>query len=170
VPVLGHIPEDLLRPLPRTVPRLSSGPSSKALRLFVALTLHPNWDNLAGPCKRPGCGKYYIRDTSRNRVYCSKKCGTKVTAKNRNNERNRQERVKKLHEALEAIHELKLVRSNRNWKQLVHDRHPHIKTNFLTRAVNEAARDAGTAGRDWSAKQAAELLKALMQKLDLQSP
>lgn len=160
----GHIPREFLPPLPKTIPRLSAGAEDKAIHFFVALTLHPNQEKLAGPCER--CGKYYLMKTRRRRIYCSKICGTRTTAGVCNNDRIRRERADKLKRAIAALKDLDP--KSTDWKHSVSKLRPNISSKFLTRAVGEGARLAGTTqrARNANARDALELLGTLLTELN----
>ena len=51
-------------------------PLEIALGLFLSFLLNPANSKLAGPCRQ--CGKYYLKKTKRQVVYCSDICGRKI--------------------------------------------------------------------------------------------
>lgn len=108
-------------------------PYEEALRFFLLLIANPKWDKLAGPCAR--CANYYIRPSARNKVYCSRSCGTTATALAATKKRRSEERSQKLRRVEELCKEWLSSRSNRGWEEWV-CRRGEITPRFLTRAVN----------------------------------
>ena len=119
-------------------------PYKEALRLFIELLLNPACDKLAGPC--PRCGNYYIRRSTRNKVYCSRSCGTRATAFTATRKRRDEEHADKLLRAAEAAREWTIARTKKEWKPWVSGRHPGITVRFLTRAVNNGELKPPTKG------------------------
>jgi hypothetical protein len=118
-------------------------PYDEALRWFIELLFNPACSRLAGPC--PRCDKYYIRRSARNKVYCSRSCGTRATALAATKRRRNEEHARKLREAAEAIR--KWEESPReDWKVFV-VRRGHITARFLTRAVNKGELEPPTKGK-----------------------
>jgi hypothetical protein len=109
-------------------------PYEEALRLFIELLLNPDCDKLAGPCCR--CDNYYIRRSVRNKVYCSRSCGTRATALSATKRRRDEERSHKLYEAARLSQRWISSRTKLDWKQWVSHNNPEISPKFLTRAVN----------------------------------
>ncbi len=46
---------------------------------FARLITNEMWDYFGGPCAR--CGRYYVKKTIRQKVYCQNDCGPKATSK-----------------------------------------------------------------------------------------
>ena len=120
-------------------------PYNEALRLFIELLLNPECGKLAGPC--PRCGNYYIRRSARNKVYCSRSCGTRATALAATRMRRDKEHADKLLRATEAAREWTIARTRKEWKPWVSGRHPDISVKFLTRAVNQGELESPTKGK-----------------------
>jgi hypothetical protein len=107
-----------------------------ARMLFITLITNPLWDKLAGPCAR--CGKYYIKKTARQKAYCSRACGTHLTAKEATRRRREDYHRDKLHRAAETAAKWTTARTRLDWKHWVSQRHSDITPKFLTRAVNKS--------------------------------
>jgi len=105
-----------------------------ALLMFVELVLNPWWDRLGGPCAR--CGRYYIKKTSRQNVYCSRSCGTFATAREATLRQRAAEHSDKLLRATAAARTWVTARTSIDWKQWVSLKEPDITPKLLTRAVN----------------------------------
>lgn len=114
--------------------RREPDPYKEALRLFIELLLNPACNELAGPCIR--CGSYYIRRSVRNKVYCSRSCGTRATALAATRKKRDEEYRAKFSLAEHAAREWATARTLQAWKPWVSRRHPGITVKFLTRAVN----------------------------------
>ncbi|PSH04623.1 MAG: hypothetical protein CXZ00_07380 [Acidobacteria bacterium] len=110
-------------------------PRKEALRLFIEFLLNPECDRLAGPCAR--CGKYYIRGSVRNKLYCSRSCGTRSTALAATRKRRDNEHADKLRRAQKAADKwIEHGHTRLDWKTWVTRKEPDITSKFLTRAVN----------------------------------
>jgi len=112
-------------------------PYKEALRLFIELLLNPECGRLAGPCGR--CGNYYVRRSAKNKLYCSRSCGTRATALAATKKKREEEHGDKLRRAAEAAQEWTTARTRLDWKQWVSRscKEPPITPKFLTRAVNK---------------------------------
>ena len=97
-------------------PEPGRNPYEEALRFFVWLITNPKCDRIAGPCSR--CGNYYIRRSARNKVYCSRSCGTRATAVAATKKRRNEEHARKLREAAEAIRKWE-ESPRKDWKPFV---------------------------------------------------
>jgi hypothetical protein len=53
---------------------------TEAQGAFLQFILHPDHRQLAGPCLRDGCGRYFLRKTAHPKVYCSSRCASLDTA------------------------------------------------------------------------------------------
>jgi hypothetical protein len=53
---------------------------TEAQGVFLQFILHPDHRQLAGPCLRDGCGRYFLRKTAHPKVYCSARCASLDTA------------------------------------------------------------------------------------------
>lgn len=111
------------------------GPSKdQALAHFMDLIVNPHWNKLGGPCQR--CGKYYRKKTSRQKTYCSRRCGSMSTAITTTRKRREEERALKLRRAEEAVNRWATIRTRRPWKEWVSANNTTITVKWLTRAVN----------------------------------
>jgi hypothetical protein len=59
--------------MPRTAGKGKLQGKQAALSMFVTLIVHPELDRFAGPC--PRCSNYYLKNSARQKVYCSRTCG-----------------------------------------------------------------------------------------------
>ena len=109
-------------------------PQKEALRIFIELLLNPDCSRLAGPCAR--CGRYYVRGRQRNKVYCSRSCGTRSTALAATRKRRSEEHAHKLLRASRLAERWRNGRTKRDWKKWISSKAPDITPKFLTRAVN----------------------------------
>lgn len=117
-------------------PETGQNPQEEALRCFVRIITNPECDRLAGPCAR--CGSYYVRHrrVAQNK-YCSRSCGSRVTAVNATRKRRNEEHADKLTRARKASLEWSTTRhTEQDWKLWVARRAPGISVKFLTRAVS----------------------------------
>jgi hypothetical protein len=105
-----------------------------ALQLFVNFLTHRSCQRLGGPC--PRCGRYYIRRTVRQRVYCSRKCAKDTTAVAATTKRLQAKKAADLQCAANAVAEWETTRRRQDWKRFVKAR-CRLSFHFLTRAVNE---------------------------------
>jgi hypothetical protein len=120
-------------------------PCDEALRWFIELLLNPDCVKLAGPC--PRCDNYYIRRSARNKVYCSRSCGTSATAIAATRKRRHQEHADKLLRADQAGREWVRSHMKKDWKSWVSRRHPDISVKFMTRSVNSGELKPPTKGK-----------------------
>jgi hypothetical protein len=84
--------------------RYPGTPFEAALRSFFIFLLNPYNEKLGGPCKL--CGKYYVKKTKRQTVYCSKRCGLMQTSKSavkRRREKEHQDKLARAKRAAEAM-------------------------------------------------------------------
>jgi hypothetical protein len=120
-------------------------PYKEALRLFIELVLNPACNQLAGPC--PRCDRYYISRSIRNKVYCSRSCGTRATALAATRKRRDKAYEAKVVLAEAGAREWASVRTQKDWKPWVSHRHPDLTTKFLTRIVNSGKLVPPTKGK-----------------------
>lgn len=110
-------------------------PLEIALGLFLPFLLNPYNRKLGGPCKN--CGKYYLRETERNKsVYCSERCGHRLTSSLANTARRDREHQRQLKLAEQWTQKWLNTKTTDPWKKWVSGRSP-IKKHWLTRAVNK---------------------------------
>ena len=108
-------------------------PSQEAVRFLLMLILNPEWERLAGPCTR--CGNYYIRRSARNKVYCSRSCGTRATALAATKRKREEERAEKLRRVVQLSQKWITARTKQDWKSWICEQRD-ITRSFLTRAGN----------------------------------
>jgi hypothetical protein len=101
---------------------------------FANLLLNPYCEMLGGPCAR--CGRYYIKNTVRQKVYCSRRCDNAAGAVAATRKRLQKERAEKLSRAQGAAGTWRPTRKYPDWKQYV-SRTEHLTLAFLTRAVRK---------------------------------
>jgi hypothetical protein len=109
-------------------------PLEIALGLFLKFLINPYNEMLGGPCKK--CDNYFIKKTKRQKVYCSKQCGHRNTARLVNRKRRQREHLKLLKLAKQLISEWHQAKTRMDWKKWV-SRDPQITKNWLTRAVRK---------------------------------
>lgn len=124
----GHL---MWRPTPPEFNPLSW--KDHALAHFLDLVVNPNWHKLGGPCAR--CGNYYVKKTARQKTYCSRKCGSAVTANFAIQKARKKEHVEKLRRAQLAADAWQHTRSRLPWKQWVSNK-TKLTGKWLTRATN----------------------------------
>lgn len=107
-------------------------PIEIALGLFFLFLLNPYNEKLGGPCKH--CGKYYLKKTKRQVVYCSKRCGLKNTSQAVIREQRRQEHQEILEKAKHFSGKWTKANTHKGWKDWVSG-NAMISKNWLTRAV-----------------------------------
>lgn len=105
----------------------------QALAHFMDLIVNPQWHKLGGPCHR--CGRFYVKKTSRQKAYCSRRCGLATTAVARTRKRREEEWALKLRLAQAAASDWPTARTGDSWKEWVSAR-TKITVKWLTRAVN----------------------------------
>ena|SRR5271165_1052015 len=109
-----------------------SDPLEPALGIFFLFLLNPHNVKLGGPCKH--CGKYYVKRTTRQKVYCSKRCGLKHTSQAFIRKQRELEHQKTLHKANHYSAKWSKTNTRKGWKDWVSD-NALISKHFLTRAV-----------------------------------
>ncbi|MGB8028810.1 MAG: hypothetical protein WCF30_04010 [Terracidiphilus sp.] len=72
-----NIPSHTARPVPVHYP---APKATYAEGVFLQFILHPEREQLDGPCRRVNCGRYFLRETAHPKVYCSRACATKDSA------------------------------------------------------------------------------------------
>jgi hypothetical protein len=108
-------------------------PLATALGLFLDFLLNPFNERLGGPCAY--CGKYYVKKTERKKtVYCSERCGHRVTSRLANKERRDREHNEQLELAKRWTLKWLNAKTATPWKEWV-SRRTRIKKHWLTRAV-----------------------------------
>jgi hypothetical protein len=98
------------------------------------LVTNPSWRLLAGPCK--GCDLYFIKKTTRKRVYCSKTCSSHATALASVRKKRDQVRLEKIAQAQAAIDLWAKARRDSDWKYWVSSETGY-SVRWLTRVRNE---------------------------------
>jgi len=108
-------------------------PVEVALGLFLPFLINPYNEKLGGPCKH--CGNFYVKRTDRKKsVYCSEKCGHRLTSLLTNRAQRNREHKEQLQRAERSIAKWSTIRTTTPWKEWVSNR-IHIKKHWLTRAV-----------------------------------
>ena len=51
-----------------------------AYGVFTQFVLHPKRAQLDGPCRRKGCGRFFLRETAHQKVYCTARCASRDSA------------------------------------------------------------------------------------------
>ncbi len=106
------------------------------LGFFLMLILNPLYDRLGGPCVR--CGKFYIKKTKRQKVYCSKQCGLLKTSIDCNRRSRLARHHRKVLLAQSLMAKWQKSGTRRDWKHWVSSKSKHtITANWLTRALNK---------------------------------
>lgn len=114
--------------------RAAPSPEDQALEYFMTLITNPQWKMLGGPCQR--CKDYFLKKTRRQRVYCSRTCGSRVTAGQAVNRHRQQQRAKKIEIAQRAIGKYGEQKRRLAWKDWVSN-HTGYTTQWITRAANK---------------------------------
>ncbi len=108
-------------------------PLEIALGRFLDFLLNPFNERLGGPCAY--CGNYYVKKTERKRtVYCSERCGHRLTSRLANKRRREHEHSDQLEAAKQSASEWSTTKRRMTWKEWV-SRDLLISKNWLTRAV-----------------------------------
>ncbi len=102
----------------------------EALNQFMELISNPRWVLLGGPCRE--CGIFYIKNTKRQKAYCSRACGSKSTAKTTQRAKRKLESTRKI--AI-AQKEIDRIGAGGDWKQVVASRTGY-ELRWITRSVN----------------------------------
>jgi hypothetical protein len=103
-----------------------------ALSLFIDFLVNPLAGKLSGPCTH--CDSYFINETARLRVYCSRECSSAATSRHTHAERRAQLEAQNLRDAARSIKAFEKARTQKGWKKWVSD-DTGISQNWLTRAV-----------------------------------
>jgi hypothetical protein len=112
----------------------TADPLEIALAHFLAFLLNPHNEKLGGPCKH--CGRYYLKNTKRQNVYCTQRCGLKQSSQNAIDKSRKREYEKKLLKAKLSMEEWAAMKTTKDWKVWVSGR-AFISKNWLTRAVKK---------------------------------
>ena len=107
-------------------------PKQKAMGYFLELVTNPLWRSLAGPCKE--CERYFLRESARDREYCSKKCSSRQTARIAGRQRIERERIRKMRIAQARLAQWSKGSRREDWKRFV-ARHPELTTRWITTAL-----------------------------------
>ena len=114
-------------------------PLDDAIGMFYLFLLNPYNEKLGGPCKQ--CGRYYVKHTKRQIVYCSKRCGLKRTSTAFLKKQRQQDRQQKVEKAKRSAKRWAATRIHQGWKEWVSS-DTQISMNFLTRLVKSGELDA----------------------------
>jgi hypothetical protein len=132
---------------PRPAGHKNASQKDVALSRFIQFLVNPLAPTLGGPCGR--CGKFYVKNTKRQKTYCSRQCGTANTASTATQKRRQAGYSRKLMIAQRAIAQgSKRDFARTSWKKWVkaHTKN-EITEQWLTRAVNSGKLAAPVAGR-----------------------
>jgi hypothetical protein len=110
-----------------------SPPKDVALDRFMTLITNPNWKTLGGPCRC--CGDYFIKMVDRPRVYCSPRCGARVSAVVAVKTKRERDHAEKVKAAQALIEEWKEKKRRADWKVWIAS-DVKFTNRWLTRAVN----------------------------------
>jgi hypothetical protein len=105
-----------------------------ALAHFLDLVVNPQWHRLGGPCAR--CARYYIKKTKRQKAYCSRRCGSALTATEAVRKTRKAAHEDKLQRAQAALNSWATTRTRLPWKSWASCK-TKITPKWLTRAVNK---------------------------------
>jgi hypothetical protein len=106
----------------------------EALQQFMELISNPRWHLLGGPCRE--CGMFYVKNTKRQKVYCSRACGSKATAKITQRATRASESAVKLATAQKEIDKIFAKGAGCDWKRLVSKRTGYT-LRWITRSANK---------------------------------
>lgn len=118
--------------IPITTEVTELSPQDRALEYFMSLITNPQWQMLGGPCRR--CEDFYLKETNRRRVYCSRKCSSAATAVPSVSRRRRQVQANRIRGAQDAIDEWSKAKRRTGWKDWVSSRTGYT-VKWITRAV-----------------------------------
>jgi hypothetical protein len=119
--------------LPKLTGTAQPSDKNQALQDFMILITNPQWELLGGPCTR--CGDYYLKKTTRQKVYCSRKCSSAATAVPAVTRQRQQEHAEKIRRAQDAIDRWRKGKRTLGWKYWVAN-HTGYKVQWITRAIN----------------------------------
>jgi hypothetical protein len=105
-----------------------------ALLQFVRLLLNPRSEYLGGPCAR--CGMYYLKKTKRQKVYCSRRCGTRATSISSNRKTRMGVHRGLVQRAQDKMGEWEKQVPGEKWKNWLSGE-VDLSPKWLTRAVNK---------------------------------
>ncbi len=116
-----------------SMPNLA-GERFAAMAIFGALLANPQWDKLGGPCAR--CQRYYIKNRTSQKVYCSAKCGSETTAISASQKRFEEERAEKLKLAEDWLNKFRKQQGPNatHWKEWIAE-HSGLDKRFLAQAA-----------------------------------
>lgn len=117
------------------ITRTSESPyTERALQDFMILITNPLWYLLGGPCTR--CANYYLKKAKRQNIYCSRNCGSEMTAIAAMKRRRQEEHAKKVRCAQDAIDEWSKAKRRLTWQHWVLN-HTGYTARWITRAANK---------------------------------
>lgn len=109
-------------------------PQDQAFEYFMTLITNPQWEMLGGPCRR--CKDFFLKKTKRRRVYCTRKCGSGITAVQAVDRYRQREHAKRIERAQDAIEQWSKAKRRLGWKDWVSNR-TDLTKKWITRAVNK---------------------------------
>ena len=113
--------------------QINLSPEDRALKDFMTLITNSQWDSLGGPCRR--CGNYYLKNTKRQNVYCSRLCSSGETAVSATRKWREREQAKKIDIAQECMFEWPKKKRRLGWKEWVSNETGY-SIRWISRAVN----------------------------------
>jgi hypothetical protein len=120
--------------LPDVSARLKTGAKRNAMVWFAQFLINPLAKKMAGPCAR--CGEYYIKSTVRQKVYCSKDCGTRQTGASATQRRRDRERVALIGAVQKVIDPYGDARRRQDWRVWTCEK-TGVSQKWLSRALNK---------------------------------
>lgn len=120
--------------IPTIASRSGSSYKEQTLKDFMILITNPLWELLGGPCAR--CGDYYLKKVKRQKIYCSRNCGSEMTAIAAMKRRRKEEHAKKIRCAQDAIDGWSKAKRRLTWQDWVLN-HTGYTARWITRAANK---------------------------------
>jgi hypothetical protein len=102
---------------PQRTDNKSSTQKDVALTHFIRFLVNPLALKLGGPCAR--CDRFYIKNTPRQKKYCSPQCGMSTTALSATRKRREAEYAMKLLKAQQLVEQYGNRRTPKGWKEWI---------------------------------------------------
>lgn len=106
--------------------------ASHAQGIFLQFILHPDHRQLAGPCRRSECGRYFLNRTSHRKLYCSQRCASHRSALEAMKRKRQELREQEVAKAQSAIARWERSHRQYEWKIWV-----ETQTGFSTRRLDK---------------------------------
>jgi hypothetical protein len=100
---------------------------------FLKLAMNAECGRFRGPC--PRCGNFFLRETVKEKRFCSSECARASAARTCTQRRRDQERADKLAAVEEAISRRGWVARKQPWQEWVLGELPELSRKWLTRAI-----------------------------------